>query len=119
MPFEKLDGFIILILISPIKQWTGGQPPPAAVPFFTALYAALAEHANALGRSRFCVYALGDSEYADNFCKVGRDLESFMLDKGASKVCERVEEDASYRKEVRGQFALENCVSLWSVTRDG
>ncbi len=67
-----------------------------------------------LGKCSFCVYALGDSEYADNFCKAGRDLEQIMLQIGATKVCERVEEDASFRKEVLFFVGLRMHVFVWA-----
>ena len=83
------------------STWTGGQPPVAAQPFFMWLRSAAP--AGILVGVPFCVYALGNSLYAEHFCGAGRELDARLEALGGARACERFEDDEADLKEGFGK----------------
>lgn len=69
-----------------------GDPPDGTEPFFDHWFD---EKAPQLTSLQFSVLALGDSSY-DDFCKVGRDLDSRLSQLGATRRTPRVDCDVDF-----------------------
>ena len=70
-PFQKCAPHVLLeneAVFAICSTHIGGAPPPAAVPFFTALFDP--SLSLSLKDVKFAVLGLGHAEYAENYCKV-------------------------------------------------
>ncbi len=80
------------VVVIVVSTWTDGTPPPKAQGAFRALFdnGDRWRHTS-LARMRYAVFGLGNSVYADNFCKAARDLDARLHALGAQRVCARGE----------------------------
>jgi sulfite reductase (NADPH) flavoprotein alpha-component len=81
----------VLIISS---TWGEGEMPDNAAAFWSGLNQNGASPS--LQGVRYSVLALGDMNYADTFCKAGRDLDARLLALGAECVTPRVECDVEF-----------------------
>ncbi len=80
---EQLQGESRVIIV--ISTWDEGAPPGPAKPFCNALFTA--EDLD-LSNLEYCVIALGDVEYGENFCKCGLLVDAHLARLGARKMRE-------------------------------
>ena len=89
---ESLQAHSNLLFIT--STYGDGEPPDSA----KALHAALAaDAAPALATVKFSVCALGDTNYT-LFCQAGKDFDTYLEKRGATRVLPRAECDVDYEK---------------------
>ena len=92
----KLAGEKNLLVIT--STYGEGEPPDNA----KALHAALTSDAvQSLANTRFSVCSLGDTNYVQ-FCKCGKDIDTFLEKRGAARVAARVDCDLDYEAKFAG-----------------
>ena len=83
------DEDCLLILTS---TYGDGEPPDNAVAFHDFLFS---EEAPTLSKTRFAVFALGDTEYPD-FCECGKQFDSRLAELGGTRLVPRVDADVEF-----------------------
>ena len=81
----------LLVIVS---TWGEGDPPENAVDFHSAI---MGEGAPRLEKTRFSVFALGDTSYAD-FCECGKQFDQRLEALGATRLLNRVDSDVDYEE---------------------
>lgn len=79
----------VLIITS---TYGDGEPPDNAADFHEFV---LSENAPRLEKTRFAIFALGDSEYPD-FCECGKQFDERLAALGAERLLPRVDADVEY-----------------------
>lgn len=79
----------LLVIVS---TWGEGEPPQRAQAFYDWI---MGDSAPKLEKTRFSVFALGDTSYAD-FCKCGKDFDQRLADLGATRFADRVDADVDF-----------------------
>jgi sulfite reductase (NADPH) flavoprotein alpha-component len=87
---ESLQTHSNLLLLT--STYGDGEPPDSARPLHAAL---AAEGAPALASLRYSVCALGDTNYT-LFCQAGKDFDTYLERRGATRVHPRVDCDTDY-----------------------
>lgn len=77
----KAESRVIIV----ISTWDEGEPPAAARDFCEDLYEAQDLDLSGL---EYCVIALGDPEYGEDFCKCGLLVDEHLARLGATKLME-------------------------------
>lgn len=100
------------LLLFAISTHGEGEPPDDAIEFFDFLNS---KRAPKLNDQQFAVIGLGDSSY-EFFCQTGKDLESRLLELGATPLIERVDCDLDYESQVQSWHSAitENLKSITS-----
>ena len=75
-----------------------GEPPANAKALHAALAVETSEHGSQLSALSYSVCALGDSNYVQ-FCKCGKDFDTFLELRGAKRVAPRVDCDLDQEKK--------------------
>lgn len=81
----------LLVIVS---TYGDGEPPDSA----KSLHAQLSALSSPLSALRFSVCALGDTNYTQ-FCKCGRDFDTFLEKSGAQRVTPRTDCDLDYEEK--------------------
>jgi sulfite reductase (NADPH) flavoprotein alpha-component len=89
---EKLAKDSNLLVI--VSTWGEGDPPESAVPFHELV---MSDKAPKLDKTRFAVFALGDTSYAD-FCECGKQFDKRLADLGGTRILDRVDSDVDYEE---------------------
>ncbi|MFO7725462.1 MAG: assimilatory sulfite reductase (NADPH) flavoprotein subunit [Oceanipulchritudo sp.] len=90
-PEDLGDTDQLLVIVS---TWGEGDPPENAVDFHAAM---MGEGAPRLEGTRFSVFALGDTSYAD-FCECGKQFDQRLEALGATRVLDRVDSDVDFEE---------------------
>lgn len=83
------DEDCLLIITS---TYGDGEPPDNAADFHEFLFS---DEAPALSKTRFAVFALGDSEYPD-FCECGKQFDERLGALGGERLVPRIDSDVDY-----------------------
>ncbi|XP_074599118.1 S-adenosyl-L-methionine-dependent tRNA 4-demethylwyosine synthase TYW1-like [Brevipalpus obovatus] len=82
--FSDHDSIIIIIL----STYTDGKPPENAQNFFDALGNPSHLLTGIISKFPILLFGLGNSQYADNFCKASKDLENILTSNDAKFLIE-------------------------------
>ena len=85
------DEDCLLIITS---TYGDGEPPDNAASFHEFL---LSEDAPKLTKTRFAVFALGDTEYPD-FCECGKQFDSRLAELGGERLIPRIDADVDFEE---------------------
>jgi sulfite reductase (NADPH) flavoprotein alpha-component len=89
-PDENLPSEQVLLIIT--STYGDGEPPDNAADLHAFLHSTGAPK---FDRTRFAVFALGDSEYPD-FCACGKQLDARLEELGAERLTARVDADVDF-----------------------
>ena len=105
---EVADLQEIRYLVAIVSTWGEGDPPSDAEDFFEEFRES---DPIGLGSTKFCVLALGDTNY-DDFCQFGKNLDAELERHGAVRMLSRVDCDVDY--ELPFELWLEEAGKLLS-----
>jgi|TARA_B110000037_G_scaffold212998_2_gene266597 sulfite reductase (NADPH) flavoprotein alpha-component len=86
---EKEENILVVV-----STWGEGDPPEGATDFYETV---MGSSAPKMENTRFAVFALGDTSYAD-FCKCGMDIDKRFGELGAKRIFDRVDSDVAYEE---------------------
>jgi sulfite reductase (NADPH) flavoprotein alpha-component len=89
---SRLAGETNLLVV--VSTWGEGDPPETAVDFHEFV---MGEATPKLEGTRFAVFALGDTSYAD-FCECGKQFDQRLAALGGKRVLDRVDSDVDYEE---------------------
>jgi sulfite reductase (NADPH) flavoprotein alpha-component len=89
---NRLAGETNLLVV--VSTWGEGDPPETAVDFHEFV---MGESAPKLEGTRFAVFALGDTSYAD-FCECGKQFDQRLAALGGERILDRVDSDVDYEE---------------------
>jgi sulfite reductase (NADPH) flavoprotein alpha-component len=86
----KLSSMETLLVI--VSTWGEGDPPENATDFHQFF---MSDKAPRMDKTRFAVFALGDTSYAD-FCECGKQFDQRLEALGATRILDRADADVDY-----------------------
>ena len=96
-PADLVKDENVLVIVS---TWGDGDAPETAVVFHKAFM----EEEHDFSKTKFSVCALGDTSY-EQFCEIGKQMDSRLETLGAKRVAERVDCDVDYEESYEGWVA--------------